>query len=82
MILQAIYTFFAYFIVDIVWVYYTLGIARGDRLQASLSAAAIPFLVGVATIQYVDNHWMLVPAAFGGFAGTWVSLQLSNRLKL
>lgn len=74
-VFQAIFTFLAYFVVDIVWVYYTLGIAKGDKLKASLSAAAIPLLVGIATIQFVDNHWMLIPAALGGFVGTWVSMK-------
>ena len=66
----------AYFVVDIVWVYYTMGIAKGNKLQAATAAALIPFLVGVATIQYVDNHWMLIPAALGGFAGTWISMKM------
>jgi hypothetical protein len=75
LVFQAIFTFCAYFIVDIVWVYYTLGIAKNNKLQASLSAAIIPVLVGIATIQFVDNPWMLIPAALGGFAGTWFSMK-------
>lgn len=58
------------FVLDIVWARYTAALVAKRIGSASSYAAFIAVLSGVSTISYVNDHWLLVPAAFGAFAGT------------
>lgn len=74
MILEALAAFVAMFLADFVWAKYIKAIADHRRPSASSWAVLLMVLSGVATITYVNNHWMLIPAALGAFAGTWFSV--------
>jgi len=67
---------------DVVWAQYTLGIAEGSRVKASLWAGAIPIFMAVMTRAYVEDAWTIVPAALGGALGTWVSMTYNRQLSL
>lgn len=77
MILEALAAFWAVFFADFVWARYITAIAEARKLHASAWAVALLVLSGVATIAYVNNHWMLIPAAAGAFVGTWFSIRKS-----
>lgn len=72
--LNALFVFVATFTLDFVWAKYTRAVAGGERLKSSICAAGIIVLTGSATIGYVDDHWMLIPAMAGCFAGTFASM--------
>jgi len=72
MILQAAIVFFTLFALDVVWARYTLYLNGGHRWRAGGLAAAIIALGSFSTINYVDNHWMIIPAMAGAFCGTWI----------
>lgn len=74
MIWQAACVFAAFVVLDIVWALYTRAIARHWPVIAMATAAAIPALSGFVAIQYVENHWMLIPAALGGAVGTGIGM--------
>lgn len=72
MIVQALIVFAALFALDIVWARYTSAIADHRRLLASSFAAAIIALGAFATINYIDDPRMIIPAMAGAFCGTFV----------
>jgi hypothetical protein len=67
--------FIAYFVLDIVWAWYTKAIAAGHALRAALWAGVIPLLVMSTTILAVDDPWLVLSAAGGGAIGTWVAVR-------
>lgn len=67
--------FAAMFALDYVWTYYTKAIQRHAPLAASSWAVSITIFNAVAQIGYVGNHWLLIPAALGAFAGTYCAMK-------
>lgn len=74
--IAVILTFASYFLLDIAWALWAIAIAKQDATRAALWAGSMPVLVGLATLQYVNDPWMLIPAALGGAAGTFVAVRL------
>lgn len=75
MMLRALVTFAALFVLDVVWARYTSAITDRRRIPASSYAAAIIALGAVGTISYIDDPRMIVPAMLGAFCGTFVGIQ-------
>lgn len=67
-------TFAAVFALDVVWARYTLAMTNDRPLRAGTYAAFVIALSGLAAINYVNDPWMLLPAAAGAFAGTIVGM--------
>jgi hypothetical protein len=67
--------FVAMFLMDFVWARYTAAIARQYAHAASSWAVFIILLSGYVTTSYVGNPWLLVPAGFGAYAGTWAAIK-------
>ena len=71
----ALAVFLAVAIGDICWAKYIAYAAHGHRLPAAAWSAAL-FLCGAFTVvEYTRNHWLLIPAALGAFAGTVVGVK-------
>lgn len=66
--------FAALFVLDIVWARYTTAITERRRIVASSYSAAIIVLGAYATINYIDDPRMIVPAMLGAFCGTFVGI--------
>lgn len=75
MLIDAALVFLAFVCVDFTYARYTIALATDRVGPAMLWAALIPLFSGYVAIQYVANHWMLVPAALGGAAGTWLGMK-------
>jgi uncharacterized membrane protein YfcA len=60
---------------DFVFAEYTRATADRHAIKASLWASTIIVLTGFVTTSYVENHWLMIPAAIGAFAGTWLSVR-------
>lgn len=71
----ALVVFAALFALDFVWARYTNAITAQRELAASLYAAALIILSGIAAVVYTTEPLMLVPAALGAFAGTYVAVK-------
>jgi Na+/glutamate symporter len=74
--LEWISTFFAIFFTDIFYVYYLKSVEEGHVLKSSLWATVVFLVACFAVINYTTNHWLLIPAGFGAFAGTYVGMIL------
>lgn len=72
MIVQALIVFATLFFLDVVWARYTTAIADRRRVAASSLSAAIIALGAYATISYIDDPRMILPAMLGAFCGTFV----------
>lgn len=73
--LEAALVFVSMFVVDIFYAIYLKSIENNKPLHASSMATVVFFIASIATIGYVDNHWLLIPACLGAFAGTWVGVK-------
>lgn len=72
--------FLGVFVADLFWAWYVRGASQGHPWKASFSAVGITLCSGFVTLEYVQDRWMLIPAALGAFAGTMLPL-LTTRSK-
>ena len=35
----------------------------------------VTFTASVTVINYIQDHWALIPALLGAFAGTWIGMK-------
>lgn len=67
------------FFVDIVYAKYTVAASKHKAFTAAFWSALI-FLIGGFNISvYVENHWLLIPTAIGGFIGTYVGIKTEKK---
>ena len=71
-------TFFAIFLLDVVYTYYLRCVADNSVLGASFWSVACYILGSVAVINYTTNHWLLIPAMAGAFVGTFVGMKIKK----
>lgn len=74
--MEYIITFFAIFFTDIFYTYYLMSVQNEQRLKASIWATIVFLFACTAVINYTTNNWLLIPAAFGAFCGTYVGMFL------
>jgi len=75
-------TFFAIFLLDVVYTYYLRCVAGNNVLGASSWSVACYVLGSVAVINYTTNHWLVIPAMVGAFAGTYVGMKIKRKSSL
>lgn len=63
---------------DFTYAEYTKAAAERRLYPACGWAVVLYLLGGFVAINYIGNHWMLIPAAFGAFAGTWLSIKFGK----
>jgi hypothetical protein len=73
-------TFFAIFLLDVVYTYYLRCIADNHVMGASVWSVACYILGSIAVINYTTNHWLLIPAMAGAFCGTYVGMKLKTKV--
>jgi len=76
----ALLVFVAYTLTDALYTFYTLAIVKGHKFIASSTGMIMYLLIAAGTINYTDNAWYVLPMALGGFAGTYISLVISEKL--
>lgn len=77
--LTALIIFVSYTAIDALYAVYTVSIVNKSKLKASNVGAFMYILIGVGTINYVENWLYIIPMAAGGWAGTYLSLTLMER---
>ena len=80
--LEYVITFFAIFCLDVVYTYYLRCVATNNVLGASFWSIACYLLGSLAVINYTSNHWLLIPAVFGAFCGTYVGMRVKRKINL
>jgi len=68
-------TFFAIFLLDIVYTYYLRCVQDNQVVKASIWSVACYVLGSIAVINYTTNHWLMIPAMAGAFFGTFVGMK-------
>ncbi len=77
--LQGALVFVATMFVDYAWSVYIRSLATTKMLRAAVWSSIIVFAGGFTTIEYISNHWMLIPAMLGAFLGTLLSASLEKK---
>jgi len=73
--IEYIIVFLSMFVVDVFYAIYLKSIENNKPIFASFMATIVFFVASIATIGYIDNHLLLIPACLGAFAGTWVGVK-------
>lgn len=77
--IEWIATFFALFFTDVFYTYYLRSVQNDEVLKASLWAVVVFFIAAIAVVNYTTDHWLLVPACLGAFAGTLVGMKIRGK---
>jgi uncharacterized membrane protein YfcA len=67
--------FFAMFFTDVFNAYYIQAVQQTRAVKASVWATVLYILYASAIIGSAHNPWLLIPAAVGAFAGTYVGVR-------
>jgi hypothetical protein len=67
--------FFAMFFTDVFNAYYIQAIQQSKALKASTWAAILYILAVSAFVGITYNNFLIIPAAFGAFVGTYVGVR-------
>ena len=67
------------FFVDLFYAVYLKSIENNKPFYASSIATIVFLIASITTIGYVENHWLLIPAGIGAFAGTWVGVLYNKK---
>lgn len=74
-----IISFLALFVTDLCWAFYISRVKDHQPLRSALWAVGL-FLTGaIGTISYVNDPWLLIPAAIGAFSGTFLAVLLEKK---
>ncbi len=73
-LLKAFLVFAAVAVTDVFWTLYVTGATEGKIWRASVYSTMIVVCGSTATIEYVQDPRMILPAAMGAFVGTILPL--------
>lgn len=71
--------FFLLFILDLAWSFYLNNVKEGNAASSASWAAFLYLLGASATISWVAQPTLLIPAALGAFAGTYTGVWWNKR---
>ena len=78
--LESILIFFALFFTDVFNTFYLRAVQHDKPLIASGWAVVVYMIAAIAVIEYNSNHWLLIPAGFGAFCGTFVGMKIRKKV--
>jgi hypothetical protein len=65
--------------VDYAWARYSVAAAHGQAHRAAAWSIATYLLSAVNVLAYTHNHWLLIPAVIGAYAGTFIAVRRHGR---
>ena len=68
-----------YFALDALYSKYVISIGKLKPLSASNYSAILILLTGLATSEYVQNLWYLVPMCIGAWLGSFISVDIERK---
>ncbi len=77
----ALLTFFIYFFLDGVYVYYTIQINKLNSVKAALAAVLIYGLASAGVLIYTTNPYYVLFILVGAFLGTLAVVEFQKREK-
>jgi uncharacterized membrane protein YfcA len=72
-------TFLAVFATDLIYVYFVKSIQQNQPLSAGLWSMVVTLTASIAVINYTEDHYALIPALLGAFAGTWLGMKIKKQ---
>lgn len=81
-IVTAIIVAISTFVLGVLYSVYIKALSENKMLRAALFGELVVLCGAVTTVNYVENHWYLIPAIIGGFLGTLLTNGIVKLLKL
>lgn len=72
---QAVLVFLAVAVVDVFWTRYFQSTTEKEPVKAGFYSALIIIFGAFTTRSYVHDGWLVVPACFGAYLGTWATVR-------
>ena len=72
-------TFLAVFVTDLLYVYFVKSIQQDQPISAGLWSMVVTLTASIAVINYTEDHYALIPALLGAFAGTWLGMKIKKQ---
>jgi len=69
----------AMFLTDVCWTMYFVEVEKRNSLSAGTWGSAILLFGSIVTINYVDDHRLLVAAIIGSFLGVVATIEYKKR---
>jgi hypothetical protein len=79
-LIRCIITFLAVAVSDVFWVLCVNSTKEHKAFKAAMWALLLLLSTGISIVSYTENHWLLIPAALGAFAGTYVGVKVDKKL--
>jgi uncharacterized membrane protein YfcA len=73
--------FVLYIALDAIYSNYVFSLNRLHAVNTANFSAALIFLTGLATFEYVHNLWYLLPMCVGAWIGSYVSVRVEKKKK-
>ncbi|HEY5054584.1 MAG TPA: hypothetical protein VII58_00395 [Acidobacteriaceae bacterium] len=70
-----VFVFAAMAAADVFWACWSAAVTARRPALAATHGAAIVVCGAFPIVEYVSNHWLLVPAVAGAWFGTYVSVK-------
>ena len=77
--IKCILIFLMMMIVDYIWGHYIKNLNDGKALKAAIFSSLIISIGSFSTINYVENHYFIIPAITGGFIGTFYAAKHNKK---
>ena len=71
-------TFFAIFILDIVYTQYLKNVKLDNALSASFWAMFCYGVNSFAIVNFTEDRYLMIPAILGAFLGTYVGIKINK----
>ena len=79
-VVQALQAFFSMILIDVVNVIYIKQVQHNNALFTGAVSVFVFVLYALLVIDFVTNHWLLIPASLGCFAGAFVGVRINKYL--
>ena len=77
-ILIGVWVFFAYVAIDALYALYTLAVTNYRPARAATISSVMYLLLATGFLAFTHNAWYLMPAAAGGWIGTFLTVRLEK----
>lgn len=73
--------FLSTLLADFAWTKYNMESAAKRPHPAAFWSTLIILFGAFNIVSYTTNHWLLIPAALGAYAGTWIAVWRESKSK-
>lgn len=70
-----LFVFVVMAVLDFIWARYTNAVGEKAAHRAARLATYLVVCNGIVTIEWVTDHWLLIPTALGAYVGTFAAVK-------